>query len=524
MVMVNRPYSGPDDKDLPENVKKLPENKKAQWVAVFNSAFERCMKDNGNKDECEQSAFAQAWGVVNKEKKSSILNRLFDKFLDNLKKDKGSDETRALGLSDIYWAVADLVGQEDEYAWVMDIYHDGEEVFAIVAKDSKLYRIGLTVEGSMVKLNENWEQVTLEFIPSSETSEEVKEQAKSHTRTTLRQMSDGRWRWFSISSTSVLNRVGEIDSRQLFDNFIKHIEEGEDYPLRMFYHAGEVFRVGKVDFVGRDGYCLITSGLYDDSELARREIQARLKAPDEWGQSIGFMPKGSPELIKARMNDGTEVTIPVYTDGIFVEESTLPESQAAAWMTATPTVKEVNRMLSKAQKEAFIKLFDGDEEAAEEWLRQNVENRNRVIIEEGMIARNLSADEAVVREEETEEEERELEIELNDTLIDEIATRVGSALAPTLKRVDDVQTQVEALAQTLAALQETVTQLVARVEALEASEEERRQIWLEDLPARRRLRVTYRPRQGDVTPPVSQNEETAEDNVMEILERIPIKY
>ena len=181
-------------------------------------------------------------------------------------------------------------------------------------------------------------------------------------------------------------------------------------------------------------------------------------------------------------------------------------------------------MLSKAQKEAFIKLFDGDEEAAEEWLRQNVENRNRVIIEEGMIARNLSADEAVVREEETEEEERELEIELNDTLIDEIATRVGSALAPTLKRVDDVQTQVEALAQTLAALQETVTQLVARVEALEASEEERRQIWLEDLPARRRLRVTYRPRQGDVTPPVSQNEETAEDNVMEILERIPIKY
>lgn len=74
------PYSGPGDDTLPENVKKLDEDKRAQWVDVFNSALAKCKKEDGK--DCEASAFAQANGVV-KEKRMDIktlwesIKRLF---------------------------------------------------------------------------------------------------------------------------------------------------------------------------------------------------------------------------------------------------------------------------------------------------------------------------------------------------------------------------------------------------------------------------------------------------------------
>jgi len=56
------PYSGPGDATLPKNVQALSNDKRTQWVAVFNSAFEKCQDDDG--DDCEASAFRQANGVI----------------------------------------------------------------------------------------------------------------------------------------------------------------------------------------------------------------------------------------------------------------------------------------------------------------------------------------------------------------------------------------------------------------------------------------------------------------------------
>lgn len=66
------PYTGANDPDLPESVKDLPEDKRSQWVAVFNSAYERCTEEGlsevaDNPDDfadCEAFAFANANGVV----------------------------------------------------------------------------------------------------------------------------------------------------------------------------------------------------------------------------------------------------------------------------------------------------------------------------------------------------------------------------------------------------------------------------------------------------------------------------
>ncbi len=48
--------------DLPDHVKKLPDKKRAQWVSVWNSAFEKC--DTAGGKDCEGSAFRQANGAV----------------------------------------------------------------------------------------------------------------------------------------------------------------------------------------------------------------------------------------------------------------------------------------------------------------------------------------------------------------------------------------------------------------------------------------------------------------------------
>lgn len=58
------PFSGPDDADLPASVKKLPVQKRRQFVAVFNSVFSKCRQGGGTVKFCEGRAFPQAHGAV----------------------------------------------------------------------------------------------------------------------------------------------------------------------------------------------------------------------------------------------------------------------------------------------------------------------------------------------------------------------------------------------------------------------------------------------------------------------------
>lgn len=56
------PYSGPNDPKLPANVQKLPEEKRSQWVHVWNNSYQKCQKDGGGN--CESVAFRNANGVA----------------------------------------------------------------------------------------------------------------------------------------------------------------------------------------------------------------------------------------------------------------------------------------------------------------------------------------------------------------------------------------------------------------------------------------------------------------------------
>ena len=295
-------------------------------------------------------------------------------------------EERAASFYRLGETVWELLYNQD--LWLMDMFiDDNQETFAVAMQEGKLFRIPVTYANEEVMLGEPV-QVTQEFpeVP--------------RTHTTVSRQADGRYRWFSISCTATLNRSGEIDSRALFDKFIERFDDNP-HPYRTFYHQGEVYRTGECDFVARDGYVLITSGLYDaDNWLADLEIAARKNNPDYWGESIQFEP------IDREIVEISGVAIPAYIDGVLVEISTLPEAEAAALFTTTQQ-REVKRMLEGKALDAFNKLAADagmDEEQARQWLLDNPDTANRSIQEGRLIARSTEGEEETPTEEQPVEE------------------------------------------------------------------------------------------------------------------------
>jgi len=386
--------------------------------------------------------------------------------------------TRAVSLDDINYQVYEVAYRQYPEAYCHSVYLDSDNsMFAVLSQDGKLYKAAIeTMDGEM-SLGELVE-VEQEFVPVQ-------------TRTIIRQTDNGQYRWFSQSATSVLNRVGEIDSRELFDSFVQHIEETGEYPIRQFYHQGEQFRTGQCDFVARDGNVLITSGLYDtDNVLAQKEIEAIQSEPDYWGESIGYKPLDGEML---RSSD--DIKIPVYTRGILKEVSFLPEKYAANLYTIINSM-EVNRMALKGTvKETFDKLFGDDNDAAESFL-ENVDETNRSIDEAGMITRA-----------EDEEPEKEpvpaeaKEIEVTDDVIEAVVTRMQAIENEELVKLrtltGELVEAIDTANQTIAGLTEQLATAETRLIALEQQEQEKKREYLEDVPRKNTVRTIYKPRQDN---------------------------
>lgn len=466
------PYSMDKKDELPDYVRELDEDKQAQWVAVYNSAYETCKKDEG--EDCESSAFAQANGVVLEDsERAGLFARISHAVTAVVKSLLGFGKQRTpMGMGDIYqqvWSMLDQMYTEgEEYTYLVDVFVDEGAMYAICTKEGKLWRVPLTIDGTDVNMGE-WQEVIHEFKPL--------------TRTTIKRTEDGKYRWFSIANSAVLNRVGEIDSRHCIDSFVGYAQESGEYPYRTFYHKGEAFRTGQCDWLARYEDLLLTSGLYDDTPIAQAEIRARQAEPEYWGESIGYDPLGEPEMMEIG-----GVKIPVYDVGILREISTAPERECAALYTNRTTTMEVNRMLNQREKEALDKLF-GDSAKADEWLA-TVEGAERSIKDSGQITRT----------EEVAEAAEEQVIEIDDETIELIAQRTAESLP-----FADLTAAVSKLTETMDALQrqvsaneikhaERMTALANRLESVERSDDDKRSEWLEDLPERSAVKVSYRPR------------------------------
>ncbi|MFH1556817.1 MAG: hypothetical protein ABII76_18500 [Pseudomonadota bacterium] len=58
------PFAGPNDKDLPGWLKRLPTAKRKKWVAVWNDEYQACLDDGGTASKCEAGAFKMANGAI----------------------------------------------------------------------------------------------------------------------------------------------------------------------------------------------------------------------------------------------------------------------------------------------------------------------------------------------------------------------------------------------------------------------------------------------------------------------------
>ena len=450
-----------------------PEGLKA---AVGGRGITQVTKPASVSDEEWNNAVKQAADTIISNYPELLDTNAPDSVYEIAGKEPPGNEERAMSYDRVHNALVEKMYELDRMTpgtdhYFVDCYFDETGYYALYTDRGKLVRYPLQVEGDDLAFGD--------MQPVMEVHQPVE------TRTVIRQQSDGRYRWFSVSGTAVLNRSGEIDSRDLFDSFVAYAERTGEYPIRQFYHQGESYRTGQADFLARDGYCYITSGLYDDTPLAQAEIQARLNNPDYWGDSIGFVPTVDPEL--SEISNG--INIPVYRQGINKEISTLPEKDAAHLFTRT----EVQMSLEGKAWEAFVALW-GDEEKARQWLEQNPQARNRAIEEAGLIRREGESDDS-------QQNEGGQEFEIDQSVIDEVSRSVleSETITNLSTQLKEAQEAIVSRDKDINDLTKAVNDMAKRLNKLEGVQTEaQRQINL-DTPAKFKAgntRLIYRPREA----------------------------
>jgi hypothetical protein len=394
-------------------------------------------------------------------------------------------KTRAISMPNIYslvFAQLDAQTQQDgTWRALIDVYLDGADMFAVVGVNGMLYKSMLDVSGGGVALGE-MQQVEVDYKPVAR-------------GLTIHRQTDGKYRWFAFpAATAVLNRSGELDTRELFKNFVTRIDEGgAPYPFLSFYHVGEQIVLGQADFAAVEGYEYLLSGTFADDPLSQAVRKAIQNEPGYWGTSIGY--KYQPETVeRVAITDG--ITIPAYTDGINHEVSILAERVAACLYTGIYVPEGVNRM-NKQTKDALLKVAGGDPEvlAIVDDLETKVDTINTEINQPGVIRREndpvaepAPAEVAPVEAPAPVPPELVLDESAMDALAERVAGKVGANFAEQLTALRTTSDTA------ITALNEQITQLVARIAALEKPVEETVKQVIQDMP-RNQTKVAYRPTQ-----------------------------
>ena len=288
--------------------------------------------------------------------------------------------------------------------------------------------------------------------------------------------------------------------------------------------------MGDGDWLAREENVFLASGLCDGAELSMAWVDATEKGRGTWGCSVAFQPTAQPQML--RVAEG--VTIPVYTAGVLRAITILPERRAASWFTSASV--EVNRMRTEVQ--SAIRLLFGDDNKADAFIGA-VEAANEEIRERGLVTREDKPVEEPAKTEEAPKAEAPAPVE--DKPVEEAreapaAEAEQAPAAPTQEIPQELVLDESALAAIAAAVKGVVpavdlspvtAQLQAfgaRLEKLERSEDQKRREWQADLPAKRQVVVTSRPRvtqapEGEQ--PAPQAKQSLSDKAAATLARMP---
>lgn len=174
-------------------------------------------------------------------------------------------------------------------------------------------------------------------------------------------------------------------------------------------------------------------------------------------------------------------------------------------------------MMTANERQAFLKLFNGDESKMDEWLNENVDATNRAISEGGLITR-------AQQEAEEEPTGEPQQIEIDEEVVSEVVRQVtesesftgfGAQLNDIAEAIEALNGATDKLRTQLEGLQQDVN---GRLETLERSKTVERQEWTNDLPAKSVVRVGLKqPRFAPDNPVLI----TSTDKATETLNKLP---
>lgn len=267
-------YRFDKDKFTPEQAKK--------WLADHDKKpieFEAASKSRDAVSQCERYAMSLATAI--------------DEWIDGL---------RGLFVN-------------DEYAIIRDLYiEDDGSISARVISGGAIYRIVIGIESGEASIGT---PQRVQFASSS---------------ISVRDNNDGGLaRWAGIASSAILNRVGQIDSRELYDNMIRRFNTSLEKIALINYGHDKKMVVGTVDYIARDEYVLVASGLFFDTAFGRAAAAEVRENPDRYGLSIEYIPIEDDNEVFG------DVPITVARDGVFDGAAILRKDKAAAHFTSIKT-------------------------------------------------------------------------------------------------------------------------------------------------------------------------------------------
>lgn len=327
------------------------------------------------------------------------------------------------------------------------LYENGNFTALVYDYDANLFAMPITFNGDDIELGERIRiSESFDIVPVNEdaTQREAINRALRGSIHVFR-VNDKRY-FISRSCTAIMNRVGEIDSTALFETMVDRFNSGNyDTPYFTLRHNGQDYYMGDLLYVGREGYVLVTIGVFDDNNgLADAAYESLERDADYWGTSIGYGLEDNdapPEIVYVNYRSGENdisVPIPVYNQGTLIELSLLAERDAAAYYTNISRLEVQETMpvsrKKRSLKDDLQKLFPGQTELID-GVVAGTSTVNDLVANRGLIARSTDAavetdageSDAPATPVQSDAPATDLpgEIDLDDDMIDTLANRLA---------------------------------------------------------------------------------------------------
>jgi 2'-5' RNA ligase len=405
---------------------------------------------------------------------------------------KMSKEQRA---SYDFWMLYDMAWEwlemRFEYPFIEGGYLDDDGRLYIEFTDNgKLYRLPVLMINGQVGFG-TAEQIVIDRVPVSEMS--------SARVVKLKRVADNKIRGVAIANTAVLNRIGVIDSTEMYDQMERRFNEflatnptEDQLPYIDLRHFNsrfntDAFTMGRIHQVWRYKHQLHIAFEIDVSTELGRVAEQRL-ADGTWGISIEFI------ALNAREETIGNVPILIYTDGKLTAASILEERDAASYFTFIEAEETYRMAMSDEQLKKTVSGWLGNEADANAFINA-AQLPERQIERDGLITRDnetsSTADDSTqdapdvvdAPSQETADEDPveapalELDEAAMDALAERVTTRIETLISPLRQRLEAVEESVRSAATgSQAAMQEfsgILEEMNADIEALQREDTER---------------------------------------------------